>query len=406
VRKIAQMNYDKRWKKKAFFELKGKAGSLKKKVQEQQKVRPTAASLFAGQEMKQPAPSRLEGSDFPTTAQANGQGIPLASPAGQAQAAGGGPSQQPLQQQQQQQQNVVPAPQKASLLRSLKQPLIEEENEDDDDDDDDDDLDDSLYRPFFIVTMTVLQLLVFAFELYINGGFSKLRENPLGGVSIATLMDFQAKQGTRIVAGEGWRLFIPIFVHGGAFHIFTVLLTQGLVGWGLERLYGPLRMMPIYFGAGIGGNLLSALIVPKQVSCGAQGAVFGYIACLGVEIAQNWKRLAKPWWALFRFLGTMIVAFLFGTLPFIDNFAQLGGLIVGVPLAMLFLPTVVMGEFNVKRKLVIVIIAIILIAGYFTATSILLFTYKGTLVESKYLNMFDCISFPGYRWCDQPDATN
>jgi membrane associated rhomboid family serine protease len=59
------------------------------------------------------------------------------------------------------------------------------------------------------------------------------------------------------------------------------MISQLIIGFMLENLLGPLRVAGIYFVAGIGGNLFSALCYPSKFgSVGASTSIFGLIATL------------------------------------------------------------------------------------------------------------------------------
>lgn len=54
------------------------------------------------------------------------------------------------------------------------------------------------------------------------------------------------------------------------------------------------------------------------------------LACLFVEILQSWQMLRSPWRALLKLVAITIILFLFGALPWIDNFAHLFGFLSGL----------------------------------------------------------------------------
>lgn len=71
------------------------------------------------------------------------------------------------------------------------------------------------------------------------------------------------------------------------------------------------------------------------VAAGASGAIFGVIGALFYVVARNHGKLEDM--TIFR-LGVLIVYVLYSgiTTPGIDNAAHIGGLIIGVLLAILF----------------------------------------------------------------------
>jgi membrane associated rhomboid family serine protease len=63
---------------------------------------------------------------------------------------------------------------------------------------------------------------------------------------------------------QGYRFFIPIFLHGGVIHLIMNLLSQLTLGIQIERKFGSIRIAVIYILSGIGGILLSAVGLPHQ----------------------------------------------------------------------------------------------------------------------------------------------
>ncbi len=67
-----------------------------------------------------------------------------------------------------------------------------------------------------------------------------------------------------------------------------------IIGFMLENLLGSFRVAVIYFLAGIGGNLFSALCYPSKFgSVGASTSIYGLIATLLAIVFVNWKALDR-----------------------------------------------------------------------------------------------------------------
>ncbi len=62
---------------------------------------------------------------------------------------------------------------------------------------------------------------------------------------------------------------------------------------------------------------------------GPSPAVYGLLGALFVELLQTWKRLANRWWELAKLTLILIISLAAGLLPYIDNFAHLGGFVFG-----------------------------------------------------------------------------
>ena len=84
---------------------------------------------------------------------------------------------------------------------------------------------------------------------------------------------------------QGWRIMTSLFLHNGAIDAAVVLLIQFIVGNEIERTAGWLRVFFIYFGAGVGGVLVSSILNPYQVSAGAEPCLFGLLAVLIVDVS-------------------------------------------------------------------------------------------------------------------------
>ena len=139
----------------------------------------------------------------------------------------------------------------------------------------------------------------------------------------------------------------------------------------LEKLAGWWRIALIYILSGVIGNLASAIFVPYKPDVGPSGAQYGLIACLFVEFVQSWQLLDQPWvsffsssqeilkfffqYAVLKLAVIAVFLFLFGLLPWVDNYAHLFGFISGILLSFALLPYIVFGKifyfFNLAQSL-------------------------------------------------------
>ena len=138
---------------------------------------------------------------------------------------------------------------------------------------------------------------------------------------------------------QWWRFFIPIFMHAGLIHIGFNLFLQLTVGREMEALIGPIRFFVVYMAAGIfgfvfGGNYAGTAIA----STGASGSLFGIMALVLLDLVYSWRERSHPVRELSFLLLEIIISFVLGLLiPFIDNFAHIGGFIVGLCLGVCLL---------------------------------------------------------------------
>ena len=124
---------------------------------------------------------------------------------------------------------------------------------------------------------------------------------------------------------------------------------------------------------------------------GPAGSQFGILACLLVEILQSWQMLERPGIALLRVTIPIVLLFLLGLLPWIDNWAHLSGFLFGFLLAFALLPYVSFGQWDKRRKLIGILFSL--------GGAILLFTllvilfYVLPLYNCPGCQYFNCIPF-------------
>lgn len=111
-----------------------------------------------------------------------------------------------------------------------------------------------------------------------------------GSTTPAVLIRFGALQAAAVQAGEWWRLLTPVFVHIGFAHLLINSITLYFIGMYIEQLFGHWRMLVIYLGSAIVGNLLSAYWLPAGISAGASTGIFGLFGAfimLGATFREN-----------------------------------------------------------------------------------------------------------------------
>lgn len=182
-------------------------------------------------------------------------------------------------------------------------------------------------KPLFTYLLLAINILMF-FILETNGGSE----------STETLIRYGAKYNPAIIEdGEWWRIVSSMFLHIGFIHLFMNMLAVYFLGAAVERIYGNVRFIIIYFLAGIGGGLASFAFT-TTISAGASGALFGLFGALlffGLIHKQIFFQTIGS--SLFIIIGINLV---FGFLvPQVDNGAHLGGLLAGfIASAILHLP--------------------------------------------------------------------
>ena len=102
----------------------------------------------------------------------------------------------------------------------------------------------------------------------------------------------------------------------------------------------------------------SSLFEPSIAVVGGVGAVFGMIGVMLVELFQFWAIVAHPVQELLKIL--VVIAFFLGlgTLPYLDNFGMITGLLLGMLCAIILLPYVTFRRWHVKVRLILVAVAL------------------------------------------------
>ena len=140
-----------------------------------------------------------------------------------------------------------------------------------------------------------------------------------------------AKANDLIRAGQLWRLLTPALVHGSIAHIGFNMYALFSFGTGLERHFGRWRFLLLYVLGAFTGNVLSFLFSPGY-SVGASTAIFGLLGAEAVFLVQNRKLFAGQFRSA---IGNIIFIaainlFIIGSLPGIDNWGHIGGLLGGL----------------------------------------------------------------------------
>jgi rhomboid protease GluP len=174
------------------------------------------------------------------------------------------------------------------------------------------------------VTYTILAITVLIFL----GQYAT--ESTLGTDWLAAFGD---KDNAAIMAGQYWRLVTPIFLHASILHIGFNMYFLFAIGPTLERFYGRIRFLLLYFLSGIAGNVVSFYLSPYP-SVGASTALFGIVAAQAVFIFRNREFFGKQ--ARGILVNTLLIVgvnLVLGLSPGIDNWGHMGGLAGGLAFA-------------------------------------------------------------------------
>lgn len=174
--------------------------------------------------------------------------------------------------------------------------------------------------PVVTIVLIAMNILYFLLSAALSGSILNINEE--------VLVLLGAKYNSGIAEGQYYRLITCMFLHGGIVHIGLNMYALYAIGPLVERVYGKVKYLLIYFIGGISASLLSYLMSPS-ISIGASGAIFGLMgACLVLAVKMK-KRIGKSFFN--NILTVIVINLIIGlSLPDIDNFGHVGGLLGGI----------------------------------------------------------------------------
>lgn len=130
-----------------------------------------------------------------------------------------------------------------------------------------------VHRPLFTVGVSLFDVLMLIIMYIVQRG-TKLDANTwikTGGKFVPCMKPISGIPGAYksqcfafLYPYQIYRFFTPMFLHGGFRHLLNNLVYQVLVGSILERKYGTKTFAICYIIFGFSGNVMSALINPKN----------------------------------------------------------------------------------------------------------------------------------------------
>ncbi len=154
-----------------------------------------------------------------------------------------------------------------------------------------------------------------------------------------SLLNWGANFRPMTLEGEWWRLITCCFLHIGIFHLLMNMYALLYIGVLLEPLLGRTRFISAYLLTGITASIASLWWHDLTISAGASGAVFGmygvFLSLLTTNLIEQTAR---------QTLLTSIVVFvgynlINGLRDGIDNAAHIGGLLAGLLIGFILIPS-------------------------------------------------------------------
>lgn len=174
-------------------------------------------------------------------------------------------------------------------------------------------------------TLIGINIAVYMLTAYLSGD--------IVNSNINVLVFLGAKVNSLISAGQYYRLVTCMFLHGGIIHIGFNMYALYSIGPLIENVFGRKKFTVIYFVSGILSSLMSYAF-SSSISIGASGAIFGLLgACLVFGYKMK-RRIGRDF--MMNIVFVIVVNLIMGfSIPNIDNFGHLGGLIGGTLCSML-----------------------------------------------------------------------
>ncbi|KAK3090651.1 hypothetical protein FSP39_013404, partial [Pinctada imbricata] len=165
----------------------------------------------------------------------------------------------------------------------------------------------------------------------------------------------------------------------------------------IKKEIGLVRLALMYLGSDTEDTLASSVLLPYQVEVGPSGAQFGVLACMYVDILNviinrkvnnDHADNSRLWNVFILYSVILLILFVLGLLPWLDNWAHIFGFISGV-----FISLVVMKDVSVEGKgltrWVVVLVSLIIFLLIFIL--LLICFYVVPVTEGSWIQYINCI---------------
>ncbi|GAB66418.1 rhomboid-like protease 1 [Plasmodium cynomolgi strain B] len=184
----------------------------------------------------------------------------------------------------------------------------------------------------FIMAVSIIQIIVFIISVSIKPADFLTPSDSL-------LITLGANVASRIKQGEIHRLILPIFLHANIFHTFFNVFFQLRMGFTLEKNYGIVKVIILYFLTGIYGNILSSSVTYCPIKVGASTSGMGLLGVVTSELLLLWHIIRHRERVIFNVIFFSLISF-FYYFTFngsnIDHVGHLGGLLSGISMGILY----------------------------------------------------------------------
>jgi rhomboid protease GluP len=160
-----------------------------------------------------------------------------------------------------------------------------------------------------------------------------------GGDPDLELLHLGALWSPAIGPAEWWRFGASLFLHANVLHLAMNMIGLWVFGRALERRFAWWRVLIVYLGSGLAGNVawwtLASATGSEGFVVGASGCVMGLVGAMAVTLVRDWRAGGSPLGARIIILQIAMQWVFDATHPHVAGSAHSGGLVVGAILALL-----------------------------------------------------------------------
>lgn len=237
----------------------------------------------------------------------------------------------------------------------------------------------------------VLTLVVAKFK------FKTGQQNPYVGVTLPFLLKGGAAYSQWIKSGDWWRLFTSISLQPGIVHYAVMIICMGLL-YEVERFNGFWVAMLLFLLSGLYGNVFSLLMVPDTIICGASGCVSGWLGFSLVRLCAKFSQKRRICYLITEILMLVVLVFE-GLLPFINNFQNVAGLILGILISFSLLPNNSRTKCRTIARGIIAFLSFPIMIIIFSVVVVFYIKDSNISTKCKICSQIDCQNFAKIQWC-------
>jgi rhomboid protease GluP len=185
--------------------------------------------------------------------------------------------------------------------------------------------------PPLTLTLIALCIAVFLLSLW-KAGLGGLLEMPR-----QPLIVLGALTAPQVYLGEWWRLFTAGFLHGNGLHLLMNMAALYFIAPPLELWEGRWRLGAVFLFSILTSSLVSLFFLPKSISVGASGGVFGLLGFIVALLWRYWRVLPEDLrGGLNKWLRSVLpINLVISLVPGVNWAGHLGGLLGGLLLGLI-----------------------------------------------------------------------